>query len=251
MRSRGVTRAPPSPIDDRLRRWCQDICAAEDPRTVGKRVDGVDLAAFSGEPQCLLADAEKLGRPGQVQPRFDAVHGGWPDRNAMVGTQRRYAFAGPAITVAGAKIVAVENACNEIVVGDAYQQSDGGDDVGRGTVALATAASRQTNLGVDSAHPMNEENDLGRRVVDIGDDLLDDGSHDALLEARVGGLSAPSGFKIRRQCGEGGRLPLWMHGCCRVADGDAKIDDHDAATPVHPQRKPSSFATLAADLEAA
>ena len=141
---------------------------------------------------------------------------------------RRYAFAGPAIPWP----------VRRFVVGDAYQQSDGGDDVGRGTVALATAASRQTNLGVDSAHPMNEENDLGRRVVDIGDDLLDDGSHDTLLEARVGGLSAPSGFKIRRQCGEGGRLPLWMHGSCRVVAGDLRIDVGDAGKrriPTHLQ----------------
>src|SRR5215471_3103286 len=33
--------------------------------------------------------------------------------------------------------------------------------------------SRQTNFGVDAAHPMNDEDDLGRVVVDIGDDLLD------------------------------------------------------------------------------
>ena len=43
----------------------------------------------------------------------------------------------------------------------------------------------------------------------------------------------------------------WNAALARVADVDAKIAYHDAATPVHPQRKPSSFATLAADLEAA
>jgi hypothetical protein len=38
------------PIDDRLR-WSFEICAAKDPWTVGKRVDGVNLPAFGGEPQ--------------------------------------------------------------------------------------------------------------------------------------------------------------------------------------------------------
>jgi hypothetical protein len=44
-----VARALPRPVDDRLRRWSFEIRAAEDPRTVGKRVDGVDLPAFGGE----------------------------------------------------------------------------------------------------------------------------------------------------------------------------------------------------------
>ena len=53
-----MARALPRPVDDCLRRWSFEIRAAEDPRTVGKRVDGVDLPAFGGEPQRFLADAE-------------------------------------------------------------------------------------------------------------------------------------------------------------------------------------------------
>jgi hypothetical protein len=53
-----VVRALPHPVDDRLRRWSFEISAAEDPRTFGKRVDGLDLPAFGGKPQRFLADAE-------------------------------------------------------------------------------------------------------------------------------------------------------------------------------------------------
>jgi hypothetical protein len=45
-----VTRALARPIDDRLRGCSFEICAAEDPRTVGKRMDRVNLPAFGGEP---------------------------------------------------------------------------------------------------------------------------------------------------------------------------------------------------------
>jgi hypothetical protein len=105
----------------------------------------------------------------------------------MVGAQRCHTLAAPAIAVAREQLAAVQNARNEIVIGDAHQQPDSSDDVGRGAIALAASSSRQTNLGVHAAHPMNDENDLGRVVVDIGDDLLDDSPHDALFEPRVGG----------------------------------------------------------------
>jgi hypothetical protein len=38
------------PVDDRLGGWSFEICAAEDPRTVRKGMDGVDLSAFGGKP---------------------------------------------------------------------------------------------------------------------------------------------------------------------------------------------------------
>src|SRR4249920_3033867 len=125
-------------------------------------MEGVSLPAFGGEPERLLADAEELGRPGQVQPGFDAVCGRAPHRDAMVGAQRRPTLAGPTIAMTREELVAVQNARNEIVIGDAHQQPNGGDYVGRGAVALAASSSWQTNLGVDATHPMNDENDLGR-----------------------------------------------------------------------------------------
>ena len=67
IRSRGVTRALARPVDDRLRGCSFEIWAVEDPRTIRKRMDGIDLSVFSGEPQRLLADAEEFGCPGEVQ----------------------------------------------------------------------------------------------------------------------------------------------------------------------------------------
>ncbi|WP_245309089.1 hypothetical protein [Bradyrhizobium retamae] len=60
------------------------------------------------------------------------------------------------------------------------------DDIGRGAVALSAPALRQAQLAVGATHPMDDENDLGGRVVDIGHDLMDEGAHNALLEASIG-----------------------------------------------------------------
>jgi hypothetical protein len=47
------------------------------------------------------------------------------------------------------------------------------DDIGRGAVALAAPALRQAQLAVGATHPVDDENDLRGRVVDIGHDLVD------------------------------------------------------------------------------
>src|SRR5215216_1345905 len=49
--------------------------------------------------------------PNRNPPSGDG--GGTPDRDAMVGAQRRHTLAGPAIAVASEKLVAVQNARNE------------------------------------------------------------------------------------------------------------------------------------------
>jgi hypothetical protein len=60
------------------------------------------------------------------------------------------------------------------------------DDIGRGAVALSAPALRQAQLAVGATHPVDDENDLRGRVVDIGRDLLDQGTHDALLDTGIG-----------------------------------------------------------------
>src|SRR5271166_771753 len=75
---------------------------------------------------------------------------------------------------------------------------------------------------------MNEENDLGRAVVDIDDDLLDDGPYDALLKPRVGGRGKPDGLQICCQSGKRGWRLLRARGCRRVVGGDLRFDVGDA-----------------------
>ena len=101
---------------------------------------------------------------------------------------------------------------DEIVVGDEHELPDGGNDVGRGAVALAASTPRQTQLGVNAAHPVDQEHDLPSLDVDIGDHLADHGADDALLEPGIGRRRLPDGREIMGQRREGGKprlRPSW------------------------------------------
>jgi hypothetical protein len=60
----------------------------------------------------------------------------------------------------------------------------------------------QAQLGMHATDPVDNEDDLGRILVDIGDNLLDDGAYDALLEPRICRRSILDGLEIGRQSGE-------------------------------------------------
>ena len=159
-------------------------------------MNGLDLASFGGKPERLGADAEKRGRFGQIEPGLDAVRSRAIDRDLVVRPQRGHALARPTIAVASDKSVPVQNAGNQIIIGDEHELPDGGDDVGGGAVALASAPARQAQFGMNAAHPVNEENDLRGLGIDIGDHLVDHGADDALLEPRICGRSRPDGPQI-------------------------------------------------------
>ena len=58
-------------------------------------------------------------------------------------SQSCHPLAGPAIAIAGGQPVPVENAGDQIIVGDKDQLPDGGDDVLRGAVALTAPSAQQ------------------------------------------------------------------------------------------------------------
>ena len=80
---------------------------------------------------------------------------------------------------------------DQVVAGDERELTHGRDDVGGGAVALPAPTLGQADLVVDAAGPMDRENDLRGRVVDIGHDLVDQRAHDALLQPRIGGRGGP------------------------------------------------------------
>ncbi len=96
------------------------IGSFEEPGAVRKGVEGVDLACNCGQSERLGSDVEKCGCLGQVEPGLDPVGSRLVGRYLAVGSQRTDPFPGPAIAVAGAQAVPVENAGNEVVVGNFF-----------------------------------------------------------------------------------------------------------------------------------
>src|SRR5437899_2449710 len=83
---------------------------------------GLDLALFCGEAQGLRADAKHGGSPRQVHPTVGLGRLGTIDRDGVVAAKRRHPFAGPAIAVSSANIIAIEQARDHVVAADARQQ---------------------------------------------------------------------------------------------------------------------------------
>lgn len=111
-------------------------------------------------------------------------------------------LACPSIAVAVHQSIAVEDAGNQIIIGDEHQLADGRDDIAGHAVALSTAPLRQAQFSMDAANPMDQENDLGGFVIDIGDHLPDDGTNDALLEPCIRRRRRPHSFEIGGERGD-------------------------------------------------
>ena len=123
----------------------------------------------------------------------------------MVRSERCHALSGPAIAMAGDELIPVEDAGNEIVVGDEREMADGGDDIGRGAVALTFPTARQAQFGMNAAHPVDDEDDLCGLGIDIGNHLADQRANDLLLDPRVRRRGGPHGPEITGQGLEGER----------------------------------------------
>jgi hypothetical protein len=162
-------------------------------------MDCLDLSGFRGKPQRLGRNLEKLRGVAQVEPWLYPVLGGLEHRDAIVRPHRCHTLAGPSVAIAGLQAIAVEDAGDHVVIGDEYELAHGGDRIGGRAVPLTAAAPGQAHLAVHAADPVNDENDLGGCVVDIGDHLMDDGTHDALLQPRIGRRCGPDGLEVRRQ----------------------------------------------------
>ena len=115
----------------------------EDPGTIRQRMRCVDLADFGCQPERFRRDAEKLGRVAQVEPWLDSIRLRPVGGNPVMRSQRRHPLAGPTIAMAGGQPVPVEDAGDQIIVGDEDQLPDGGDDVLRGAIALTAPSARQ------------------------------------------------------------------------------------------------------------
>lgn len=81
--------------------------------------------------------------------------------------------------------VAVESPRDDVVAGDQRQGAHGLDDVGRRAVALSPPPPWQPVLSMDSAYPVDGQDDLGQGIIEVGHGFADDRAHDPLFEPRI------------------------------------------------------------------
>ena len=85
-------------------------------------MQGLDFTLFRGDAQRFRANAEHGSCSRQVHPAFGLSRLVTIDGYFVVAAKRCHPFAGPAIAVSGAKIIAVEQARDHIVA--AYARKD-------------------------------------------------------------------------------------------------------------------------------
>src|SRR4029077_12002704 len=178
-------------------------------RTIREGVNRLDLAGLSCQPERSGRDMEKLRGLTEVQPRFDSVIGGFVDGNAVMRAQRGDTLTGPAIAMACHQTVPVQDAGDEIVIGNQHQLSNCGNHMDGGAVALPTPPSGQAYLAVNAADPMDHQNNLGRLRIDISDHFMDNGADDTLLQPCISRGGGPDSLEVRSERGER----------CRIGDG--------------------------------
>ena len=117
----------------------------------------------------------------EIEPRFIPIFGWLVHWNAVMRTQRGDALTRPAVAMTRDEAIPVEDAGNDIIIGDQHELANSGNHIGCSVITLTTTAFGQAHLAVDAAIPMDHENDLGRLGVDIGHHLLDHSAYDTLL----------------------------------------------------------------------
>src|SRR5260221_12415655 len=106
-----------------------------------------DLARFGGEPERLRCNAEQTRRLVQIKPWLVPIWRRPKDRDLMMRPERADPLPGPAIAVAGHQAVPVEDAGNQIIIGDENKLGVGGEDVGGGAFGCTRETPRQAQFG--------------------------------------------------------------------------------------------------------
>src|SRR5215472_3865313 len=88
---------------------------------------------------------------------------------------------------------------------------------------------------MNATDPVDDQNDLGRLRINIGDHLMDNGANNTLLQTRVSGGGGPDGLEVRSE-----RSERYRSGDGRavgsVVSGDLVFDLRDACKRLVPAR---------------
>jgi len=80
--------------------------------------------------------------------------------------QRGDAVTCPTVAMTRDEAIPLENASDDIIIGDQHELANSGNHIGCGAVVLTAAASGQTHLAMDATDPVDHESDLRHHVAD-------------------------------------------------------------------------------------
>jgi hypothetical protein len=129
----------------------------------------MESSCFDCKSGCSGTHAEKCRRLGQVHPPFGLLVPGVIDRNAMMASQSGHTLLRPSVAAPSLASIPVEYAGDEFV--RTYSDKDHNRFyhafVGM-SVVVSAPTPRHTYFRMYAAFPVNDQNDLRRTAVNIG-----------------------------------------------------------------------------------
>jgi hypothetical protein len=164
----GLLISIPHPSDQRGGGWRIQNVALKHPRTIRQGMVRFDLASLDGDPEGSGTDTERVSSFLQVHPPFGLASISIVTRIVMRRAKRDDPFSRPAIATTREEPIAIHHFGEQIIRTDVRQHTDRLDDVLRGLCAvLPPSSSRQSQLGMDPAFPVNDEHDFTGVGIDI------------------------------------------------------------------------------------
>src|SRR3954453_15392641 len=174
-------------------RAAHDLLGREDP-LADQTADGV------------AADAQCRGGFAQGEP-LAVLHGRAVGADAVDGAQAADAPGGPGFPLAGAHPHPVQRRGDMLVApASGHAPHHRQRLLGRAAAVLARPGFLHPQLRVLTALPVDHEHDLARGLVDVGDDVRDQGPHEPLAGAHRRAGRVPSGLQVAGEAGEVGRV---------------------------------------------
>jgi hypothetical protein len=190
-----VTRAPFTPGRLHHRRRIQvrgtDLERGARNNLLGAKDTGADQLANP-----MAGHAASFRRLAQGQP-FTVFLSGPVGANATDTPDRTDPMGRPGLVLAGWQSHPVQRG-RDILVGPtgSHAPDDRQGVVGGAARVFARAGLAKTQFGVLSALPMNDQDDLAPRFVDIDDDIVDQGTHQLLAAAHADVGVLPGRFEV-------------------------------------------------------
>ena len=199
---RDVTRAPFAPNRLHDSRGVQ-VCGEDLERRAGNDLFGAKDAGVDQLAYPMAISTASLRRLAQGKPG-SVLLGRFVRANAADPSDRADAMGRPGFALSGRQAHPVEGG-GDVLVGPAarHAANDRQSIVGRAASVFTGAGFAQPQFGVLPALPMDYQNDLPRRLVDVDSDLVDEGTHQ-LLSATHGDVGVlPRRLEV---LGEGGHI---------------------------------------------
>jgi hypothetical protein len=213
--SNEVTRASFTP--DRLRHGrCGEVGGEDLERRPGNDLLGTKDAGFDQLAYPVAGDAALLGCLSQGQPR-SVLLGGFIGVNATDTPDRADPVCRPGLALSSRQAHPVEGRGDVLVRPAArHAANDGESVVGSAAFVFACARFTQAQFGVLSSLPMDDQDNLPSLLVDVDDDVVDEGSRQLLAGAHGDLGTLPSRHEVlgdasqlryrRRRGASGGRV---------------------------------------------